>query len=306
MSRQSQEKMEELFFSVYYDADDIDLKNHRLPADRVADAIKQMYILIEEADKTLNGSNNTIDLYVSSPAEKGSLGINFLAELINPQNAELVLHYLGIASVVGGVVKGVLTPPSENENVFKVAQEINGATVIDVETSDDSDIATLLIDNRKIECNENVARLMANPKIRKAVHGFVTKPIDGYKSPTISIGSDAKNNPTTKLSSKNIEKIDNLLVAKNEPKQNNIKETVTFTQVNFDGEKGWKMRLDGKQVKVEIADEAFIKRINSNRQKFVKSDEYNVELTVSTSYGEDGKEKKSYTINKAKRKRKLK
>ncbi len=316
--QQAETELNELFFSIYYDADDTDLLEHRLPADRVADAIKQMYRLVSEADKTLNGKNNSIELFVSAPAEEGSLGIEFFAELINPQNAQLVLQALGIITPLVGLAKGALAKPEEEEdddteedepiyqNVFEVAQKIDGATLIEVHTKDDSDIATLSIDGRELQCEETVARLVENPKIRESVHDLITKPIEGYKNPSIAIGEEAKTQPVTSLDTENIRKIEKLLVTEIEPKQRNFSETVTFTQVNFDSNKGWKMRLNGKQVGVAIADEAFIERVSESKQHFSKSDEYEVELTRTTTYNKSGKTSDSYTITKAKKKAKLK
>jgi hypothetical protein len=299
-----------LHFSVSYDADEQALKEHRMPADRLVEAIKEMNSLILQADKVLHGRHKSVELFVSAPAVPGSMGIEFILEFLSPDGAERIAHALGLISFAGGLAKGIikgLTGKKQDEpvvvyDIFEIAQEINGAAVIDVETFDDSDVAMVKVGGQTLYCEETVARLIENPKIRKAVHGLVTKPVEGYRSPTFKLDNRETSEVEVMLDAEQIRKVKRLLVTESEPKDYPFKAIVTFTQVNFDKPKGWKMRLDGKEVPVEIADDAFLKRINNNRQNFRKSDEYHVELIRTTTYNETGGRNIAYTLTKAKKK----
>ena len=300
-----------LHFSVSYDADEQDLKEHRMPADRLVKAIKEMNSLILQADKVLHGRHQSVELFVSAPAVPGSMGIEFILEFLSPDGAERIVQALGLISFAGGLAKGIikgLTGKKQDEpvvvydDIFEIAQEINGAAVIDVETFDDSDVAIVKVGGQTLYCEETVARLIENPKIRKAVHGLVTKPVEGYRSPTFKLDNRETPEIEVELGAEHIQRIKKLLVTESEPKIRSVTAVVTFTQVNFDKPTGWKIRLEGKEVSVEVTDEAFLKRINRNQQDFRKSDEYDVELIKTTTYNKTGEKKITYTLSKAKKK----
>ena len=302
---------DKLTFNVYYDADEQSLKQHRMPAGRLIEAIKEMNALITQADRTLHGRQHSIELFVAAPAIPGSMGIEFVAEILNPQGAASLIRALGLASVAGGLtvaaVRAALGKKPEERitvynNIFDIAQEINGATVIDVETSDETEVAVVKVNGKELYCQEEVARLIENPRVRKAIHGVVTKPIEGYGSPSFKLDNQETPEVEVSLDAEDIQKIRRLQVTESLAKNHSLRASVTFTQVNFDKPKGWKIRWEEKEVPVEIADEAFLKRINSNRQNFRKSDEYQVELMQTTTYNETGGEKVSYTLTKAKKK----
>ncbi|WP_314888593.1 hypothetical protein [Cardiobacterium hominis] len=304
-------KNNKLHFSVSYDADEQDLKEHRMPADRLVEAIKEMNSLILQADKVLHGRHKSVELFVSAPAVPGSMGIEFILEFLNPDGAEMIAQALGLISVVGGLTKGIVKgltgkkqdePVAVYDDIFEIAQEINGAAVIDVETFDDSDVAIMKVGGKTLYCEETAARLIENPKIRKAVHGLVTKPVEGYRSPTFKLDNRETPEIEVELGTEHIQRIKKLLVTESEPKIRSVTAVVTFTQVNFDKPTGWKIRLEGKEVSVEVTDEAFLKRINRNQQDFRKSDEYDVELIKTTTYNKTGEKKITYTLSKAKKK----
>ena len=107
-------------FSISYDADDNQLSEHRMDADMLAESIKNVAQLVRRADEILNGENRNIRTFVTAPAREGSLTIDFLAQLIDPDLGEKVLYTIGIATPVGSISYGV----------FKALREIGGKEII--------------------------------------------------------------------------------------------------------------------------------------------------------------------------------
>ncbi|AUZ05085.1 hypothetical protein ADP71_14890 [Vitreoscilla sp. C1] len=77
---------EKYTFAISYDASDRDLNVHRIDAKTLGKSIESMAILIEKADKIIHGNSNSMHLYVSTPAQPGSLIVEFILEVLNPIN----------------------------------------------------------------------------------------------------------------------------------------------------------------------------------------------------------------------------
>lgn len=219
-------------FTISYNSTDTDLQNHRLNAGDLATAIKEMNDLLTKADKALNGRSRSFEVFVEAPAKEGSLGIQFLVEMLNPENAMPVLAAVG---VVGGVAK----------TAFDVAREMNGHTYLDIETSEDSDDATIKLDGKTITSHENVAVLMSYPEIRESIKKIVTVPLEDHEQPEFKIFKSTSNNTESEVETetvsffdeKAIKAISQLNTQNKDPQIVTLKEVVTFTTINFAGKK---------------------------------------------------------------------
>lgn len=260
-------------FTISYNSSDKNLQNHRLNAADLAVAIKEMHELLMKADRLLNtGRKQNFELFVEAPAVEGSLGIQFLVEMLNPENALAVLAAVG---VVGTATK----------NLFEVAREMNGHTFIDVHTSDDTDEAIIELDGKHITSNDDVALLISHPQIRESLKKIVTVPLENHEQPEFKILSNNLANTTENVeqpkllfNETDIKAIKQLNTDKKETEVHRVRANVTFTTISFNGTKGWRMILDGKEIAVEIEDERFLRKISQVDLSFKVGDEYKVEL----------------------------
>lgn len=282
-------------FTISYNSSDKDLQNHRLNAADLAVAIKEMHDLLVKADRLLNtGKKKNFELFVKAPAVEGSLGIQFLVEMLNPENALVVLAAVG---VVGTATK----------NLFEVAREMNGHTFVDVHTSDDTDEAIIELDGKNITSSDDVALLISHPQIRESLKKIVTVPLENHDQPEFKIlstnlATETENVKQQKLlfNEADIKAIKQLNTDKKETEVHRVRASITFTTINFKGTKGWKMILDGKEIPVEIEDEWFLRKISQADLSFKVGDEYKVELKKTVRFdGKTNKEKISYSLIKA-------
>ena len=71
----------------------------------------------------------------------------------------------------------------------------------------------------------------------------------------------------------------------------------SFSQVNFEGNTGWKIQLDENTiVTAPLLDDEFLNQVAANQQSFKKEDMYKMVLEVTTYTNDLGKESKKYKI----------
>lgn len=274
------------YFTVSYAAEDRDLDSHRMDARMLAQAIENMAILVERSDKILNGGDRSLHLYVTAPAQEGSLAVQFFTEIFNQENAKNVLEALSLTGIIGAPSFGV----------FQVLRKISGREIIEIHTSDDSDEATIILGDEEIQCDSNIAKLVSSPKIREAVKQVVSKPLSDRFDPIFTLNPGMEN-PLI-FSDADIAAIRELKTKAIAPKIEKFKATVTFDQLNFSGNKGWKVLLDGQIINAHISDEDFLAKTQANEQSFRKKDEFNVTLERTTYTDDFGRETYKYKILK--------
>lgn len=281
-------------FTVSYNSTNRDLQNHRLNAADLAIVIKEMHDLLSKADRLINNTRKqNFELFVKAPAVEGSLGIEFLVEILNPDNAMAVLAAVG---VLGTATK----------NLFDVAREMNGRTFIDVHTSENNEKEAIIeLDGKNITAPEDIALLISHPQIRESVKKIVTVPLENHEQPEFKImsnyiSSENRNYEEIVFNETDIKAIKQLNTDKKETEVYRIKEKVTFTTINFEGTKGWKMMLNGKETSVEIEDERFIQKIQQGKLSFTVGDEYQVTLKKTVRFdGKTNKERVSFSLVQA-------
>ncbi|WP_419794773.1 hypothetical protein ACQ9Y2_07725 [Pseudomonas palleroniana] len=272
-------------FSVSYDADDGDFKNHEIDALDLAKSILGVHNAIAEANAIMN-KGAEVDLKVSSPVREGSVVVDFLLFATTPAALD-VLRYIGF-SVAGGAVAG--------GSLIEVVKRLKSRKVAKVTIEADSDIASIEIDGEIIKCNKYVAQLAVDKKVRDSLHNVIQAPISGKKNATfkvldeeedvvLSVKESAAHNfsplPAGSLESEEISK---------------EKTTAYFVQVNFESGRGWRVRLaDGTEHAVELADEKFMTKVNQNQQTFSKEDLFEVVIETKSVYRQT-RSTYSYTV----------
>lgn len=272
-------------FSVSYDADDGDFKNHKIDALDLAKSILGVYNAVAEANALMN-KGAEVDLQVTSPVREGSVVIDFLLFASTPAALQ-VLKYIGFSALGGAIAGGSL---------IEVVKKLKSRKVAKVTIEAGSDIATIEVDGETIKCNKYVAQLAVDKKVRESLHNVIQAPISGKKNATfkvldeqeevvLAVKESAAHNfsplPTGSLESEEVSR---------------DKTTVYFVQVNFESGRGWRVKLaDGVEHAVELADEKFMAKVNQNKQTFSKEDLFEVEIETKSIYRQT-RATHSYTV----------
>lgn len=259
-------------FSISYDAETGDYKNHEIDALTLSRSIQGMYDMVAEANALIN-KGAEVKLKVTAPAKEGSVIVEYLLLASSPQ-ALAVLKYLGFTAASAAMVGGSLV---------EVVKKLKNRRVANVVIEGDSDIAKIEVDGEIIECDKYVAKLAVDKKVRSALHSVVQAPVagregakfkvlDGQENSVLEIEQEVANNysplPPKSLESEEVRK---------ETK------TAYFVQVNFESNNGWRVKLaDGAEHAVTLSDERFMDKVNQSQQSFSKEDLFEVVIETKS------------------------
>lgn len=261
-------------FSVSYDADDGDFKNHEIDALDLAKSILGVYNAVSEANALMN-KGAEVDLKVSSPVREGSVIVDFLLSASTPAALQ-VLKYIGFSAIGGAVAGGSL---------IEVVKKLKSRRIAKVTVEAGSDIATIEVDGEVIKCNKYVAQLAVDKKVRDSLHNVIQAPIAGKKNATFKV-LDEQEDVVLSVKESAAHNFSPLPVGSLESEETSKdKTTAYFVQVNFESGRGWRVKLaDGTEHAVEVADEKFMNKVNQNKQTFSKDDLFEVVIETRSVY----------------------
>ena len=283
MTQESLDLQEVERFSLSYDANDDELAIHQMDALSLGEAIKQVALMVRQANQLLNDNQDNIDLRVTVPAEEGSFIVEFA--LFAAANASAILPALGFSIGGGGALA--------------IAHRLKDNRVVNIQTSDASDTATIVFEEagelQTIECPKDEALLATDAVIRRAYNEIITQPLANKDAPKFKVVVDGQEvllleddetrdfSPLPRKS----------LAFEHEETQEAI---VALTQVNFSSVTGWKMRWHDEDRAVRMEDEAFMTAVLNNERSFVKGDLFLVRLRVKTTEKPTAAIRTSYAI----------
>lgn len=261
-------------FSVSYDADDGDFKNHEIDALDLAKSILGVYNAVSEANALMN-KGAEVDLKVSSPVREGSVIVDFLLLASTPAALQ-VLKYIGFSAIGGAVAGGSL---------IEVVKKLKSRRIAKVTVEAGSDVATIEVDGEVIKCNKYVAQLAVDKKVRDSLHNVIQAPITGKKNATFKV-LDEQEDVVLSVKESAAHNFSPLPVGSLESEETSKdKTTAYFVQVNFESGRGWRVKLaDGTEHAVELADEKFMTMVNQNKQTFSKDDLFEVVIETRSVY----------------------
>lgn len=279
-------------FKVFYDADDKELAEHAIDAEVLGKSILSMANLISKADDLLNDGNKSVKVLVTSPAEKGSLGIAYTVVQLLPQAVD-VLQTIGIVGAVGAAA---------HASALSLIRQLGSKKVISITRRQGTDKAILKLEDGEIECPAAVATLVTEPVIRDALISVVQTPLEGKDSPVFKIVDD-NDQIVLKLEDEQTEEIKplprgTLLTKTVETKEVNVK----FTQVNFHNEKGWRMDYNNEEPSVLLTDYEFLAKVRQAEGTITSEDMFSVLLETTRTVSARGRSEK-YVIKKVLRHR---
>lgn len=278
-------KLLEERFSISYDSEKGDFKNHEIDALVLGRSILGVYDAVAQASELIN-KGAEVELKVSSPVREGSVVIDFLLLASNPA-ALSVLKYLGFSAVGGAVVGGSL---------IEIVKRLKNRRVASVTVENESDVAVIEVDGEQIECDKNIAMLAVNKKVRDSLHGFTQAPLSGRKDAKFKV-LNAQDVEVLTIGENASHNFSPLPVGSLEEEEE-VREstTVCFVQVNFEARRGWRIKLaDGAEHAVEVSDEKFMAKVKQNKQSFSKEDLFEVVLERKSIYRQT-RSTHSYTV----------
>ncbi|HEA4657381.1 TPA: hypothetical protein RW222_004373 [Escherichia coli] len=248
--------------------------------------------LIAKADRNLNDGQETVKLMVTAPAAPGSIGVIYSMQ-------ELVPHAVDVAKAIGLTVAGGALAGG---SALALIRQLGSRKVISVTRKVDTQEAVLELDGEEIICHEAVAKLVTDPEIRQALVNVVRAPLDGKERPIFKI-TDDNGEEILKLEGEETEEIKPLPRGTLLEKEVSIDEVnVRFIQVNFEGNKGWRIDYLGEEHSVSLDDNVFLSQVQAATVQFSKEDLYVVDLETTKTFTARGVTNR-YAIKKVKRRR---
>ena len=269
-------------FKVFYDADDSELSVHAIDAEALGKSILSMSTLITKADDILNDRNRTVKILVTNPVENGSVGIAYTIVQLLP----IAVDVLKTIGIVGGI--GV----AGHASALSLIRQLGSERVISVTRKTGTDIAQLELEDRVIECPAPVAALVTEPTIRDALISVVQSPLEGKASPVFKIVDD-NNQEVIRLEGEQTEEIKPLPRGTLLKKEINTRDVnVKFTQVNFQGEKGWRMEYNNDEHSVLVTDYEFLAKVRQAEGAISSEDLFSVTLETTKTFTARGNTQK--------------
>ncbi len=260
---------EEVTFKLKFDTPEEDGKpTHQIDAETLADSLKELSGLLRNSLKTLNGESASAHLDVKANSE-GSFIVEFVA-FLSSGGIEM-LKTLGITtstlSATGGGVLSLLKQIGERKIVKRII-------------NDDDSVSLILSDDQKIDCTQEVSKLMDSYSVRKNIENLVSKPIAHGGANGISF-LDENETVVTNLPKEALNSFKAPARKDFTSEKTSVNRVeVVFEVINFTKATGWKIRIEGKDnsLSVRINDQAFLERVSASKREFKKGQTFQVDL----------------------------
>lgn len=282
MQQELQEVREIDRFSIFYDADDEELSEHKMDALSLGLAIQQVATMVKQAGRLLgDDEDEDIEVKVTVPAQEGSFAVEFA--VYAAAHAREIIPALGL---LGG-------------GALALAQRLRNRKVINIRTEDGSDQAVVTVQYRgneeEIICDRDEAILATDPIIRKAYNEIITQPLVNKDAPVFRVEMEGEE--VLRLDGE-----DDIEFAPLPRKSLTFEHTERFdaviavTQVNFTSVNGWRMTYQDEDRAFKMEDIGFMESVLNRDQAFVKGDLFSVKLRVKTTEKPDSSIKTTYAV----------
>lgn len=283
MTQEISQLQEVEHFSISYDADDEELAIHQMDALALGEAIRQVALMVKQADQVLNDGEQTVDLRVTVPAEEGSFLVAFA--LFSLANAKAILPALGFSALGGGALA--------------IAHRLKSNRVIDVHTNDDDETATIHFEEaghiNEIVCPKDEALLATDAVIRRAYNEIITQPLANKDSPRFKVKVEGQD--VLVIAGQDTQEFTTLpRQSLTEERTEVLEAVIALTQVNFTSITGWRMRYFEEERPVRMEDEAFMAAVLNNQRAFVKGDLFSVRMRITTIEKPNASSRTTYAI----------
>ena len=148
-------------FYVFYDGESH--QSHEININTLGKSLTALGEVLTESNKIINGESSTIDVTIKADFIPGSFG--YLVEIY--QN---IINYKDVAVQIG-LIAGFC-----GATALAVIDWLGGDEITIIEDNLDGD-KKIIVDGRSIDCDENIAKLVENGKIRNALSDIIHKPL---------------------------------------------------------------------------------------------------------------------------------
>lgn len=279
-------------FSLIYDTEST--KKHEVDASILGISILSMHDALQDADKVINGEESEIKINVVAN-KPGSFGVEFVVTQMLP-NATDILTILGFTAISASAFKG---------SVLGVIEQLKSQTVKVIHHKEDNNTEIELDDGSMIPCSNQVMELATSQSFRTKCESVLFNDLtqeDGAKVKFLNESGEVTQELEKEALTHFKKKASQITITEVE----DIKDVeARFTQVNLYSKSGWKVKIESEDsdFSVKMLDDAFIERINSRDEKFIKGDLFKVKLKRLTKYKSGSKPNTVMSIEKVLRHR---
>ncbi|MBM7073960.1 hypothetical protein JQC92_18290 [Shewanella sp. 202IG2-18] len=250
-------------FKISYDTKET--KNHTIDAEKLGEAIVSMSKALKNANKVVNGEESELSLEVKAQ-EKGSFVVEFISYLnnagVNPLSVIGFVGATGTASTVLGAIK-----------------QLKSRRIKLIETKNKNISTLTLSDDTTVDLPKDVAELVAIKDFRDNIDKVIKAPIEDVEDAKFIIKdqNDDEIYEVTEEEAKDYKKMAQSVIE--EITETEERKEIYFTKVNFEGASGWQIRLPDDSLKaISMKDEAFLERVNKNKEEFSKTALFSVKI----------------------------
>jgi anthranilate/para-aminobenzoate synthase component I len=279
-------------FSIIYDTEST--KKHEVDAAILGISILAMNDALQDADKVINGEESEVKINVIAN-KPGSFGVEFVVTQLLP-NATDILTVLGFTAITASAFKG---------SVLGVIEQLKSQKVKVVHHKENDRTEIELDDGSMIKCTNKVMELATSQSFRTKCEsvlfndltkesGAKVKFLNETGTVTQVLGEETLTHFKKKASQIAITEVEDTKDVE-----------ARFTQVNLYSKTGWKIKLesDENDISIKMNDDAFLERINTRDEKFIKGDLFKVKLKRVTKYKSGSKPSNTMSIEKVLRHR---
>ena len=198
------------------------------------------------------------------------------------------INALGLVAAAGAASGGVLG----------IIEWLKGRKISSIVVDEQKETAEIEVDGEKIECSNDIQKLITSPIIRKELDKLIYKPLQTDKPSTFAVSQRDHNVvKVTQIEASSFKVAKSTFVEKTHVTTREA--NVHFANVRFKQGKSWDIILpNGDEVSASMKDEAFLERVEHNQAAFCKDDLFVVELTETTKETNGELSKPRYSITK--------
>lgn len=246
------------------------LEEHRMDVRALAPALLAMGDLVERANLILNGEQAKVSVDVHASFKAGSFGIDVgLAQslwqkVLDLTSGQSVVGIATICTVLG------LSAKDGVKGVIQVIRWLRGRGVTRIEPLS-SGIVRLFVGDEFLDTEEQVLKLVQDYKLRKALEGVITEPLEREGITSVSTVEG-------KQVAMHIERSESVFFKAPLPKDETLGAdtyvaSLQVLNLAFQDDNKWKFTEGGGSTfYATVLDEEFLKRVQLNQEQFAKDD----------------------------------
>lgn len=257
-------------FHLVYDGPVLD--EHRMDVRALAPALLAMGDLVERANLILNGDQAKVAVDVHASFKSGSFGIDMeLAQSLWQKALDLTgsSPVTSIATICGLIGFSVRDSVS---GVIQVIRWLRGRGVTRIEPLENG-VVRLFVNDQHLDTEERVLKLVQDYKLRKALEGVITEPLEREGITSVSVVENK-----SKHVSVHIERLESGYFKAPAPEDETLSEDTYVANLQVltlafqDGNKWRFTEGGGNTFYATVTDDEFLKRVQLNQEQFSKDD----------------------------------